>query len=159
MSLKSMDSELIRFRIDPAIHDKAAKVCAELGLELNDVLRLLVTRIARDRAIPFDFGAAPPQPSPDQTPFHEYDPRLWRSIRPQIDAEVALALLGRFIADCSTRIDEESGREKPDRPLVARLTEQRDEARRLRLDLVVTDEDAVAAILQKYGPLVCAAAS
>jgi antitoxin component of RelBE/YafQ-DinJ toxin-antitoxin module len=33
-----MDTELLRFRINPEIRDKAAKVCADLGFELNDVL-------------------------------------------------------------------------------------------------------------------------
>jgi antitoxin component of RelBE/YafQ-DinJ toxin-antitoxin module len=38
-----MDYEFIRFRIDPAIHKKAADSCSRLGIELNDVLRALVT--------------------------------------------------------------------------------------------------------------------
>jgi antitoxin component of RelBE/YafQ-DinJ toxin-antitoxin module len=51
-----MDSELVRFRIDPTIRDKAAKVCAGHGLELNDVLRAIVTKIAKEGKVPI--GAA-----------------------------------------------------------------------------------------------------
>ena len=44
-----MDTELVRFRINPELRDKAAKVCAELGLELADVLRSFVTRVDFDQ--------------------------------------------------------------------------------------------------------------
>ena len=153
-----MDTELVRFRINPELREKAAKVCADLGLELNDVLRALVTRIARDGALPFDLGAAPTQPEPGHTPFHDYDARLWSSIKPQVDAEVAIGLLARFIADCSMRIDEGADGGVPDPELVARLTKDRDDARKLRSDLDVSDAVAVSHVIHKYGPLVRARA-
>lgn len=146
-----MDFELISFRIDPEIHERASKACEGLGVELNDVLRSLVTRIARDGSIPFDLGASPPQLASDQTPFHEYDARLWRSVRPPIEAEVAIAVLARFIADCSTRIDEESDRQEPDRDAIVEWAAQREEARQQRPELDVTDAEAVAAIFARYG--------
>jgi len=153
-----MDTELVRFRVNPDLREKAAKVCANLGVELNDVLRTLVTRIARDGALPFDLGTPPPQPVPDHTPFQEYDARLWSPIKPQVDAEVAIALLARFIADCSTRIDEAADGGATDPELVARLTRDRDDARKLRRDLNVSDAGAVSDVLDKYGPLVRARA-
>ena len=153
-----MDTELVRFRINPELREKAAKVCADLGLELNDVLRALVTRIARDGAFPFDLGATPTRPPLGHTPFHDYDARLWSSIKPQVDAEVAIALLARFIADCSTRIDEAGDGGAPDPELVARLSRDRDDARKLRRDLDVSDSGAVSQVIDKYGPLVRARA-
>src|SRR5438445_13175806 len=57
-----MDSEFTRFRINPALRDQAMQVCARLGVELSDVLRALVTRIAHDGAIPFAMPAAEPHP-------------------------------------------------------------------------------------------------
>ena len=104
-----MDTELIRFRIDPEIRDKAEEVCSALGHELHDVLRAAVIRIARDGALPFDLGAGPAAPAAGAIPFYHYDERRWGSMKPQIDAEVALALLARFIADCSTRLDQAGG--------------------------------------------------
>jgi antitoxin component of RelBE/YafQ-DinJ toxin-antitoxin module len=146
-----MDTELIRFRIDPEIRDKAEEVCSALGHELNDVLRAAVLRIARDGALPFDLGAGPAAPAPDAVPFYHYDERLWASMKTQIDAEVALALLSRFIADCSMRLDEAADVSQPD---AERLTRQRDEARQRRRELDVTDATAVKAVLDTYGPLV-----
>jgi hypothetical protein len=146
-----MDFEFIRFRIDPEIHQRAARACTRLGIDLNDVLRTLVTRVARDGALPFDVGAAPPPPAPDRTPFHDYDPRLWDSLKPQVDAEVALSLLARFVADCSTRIDDQYVNHTPDQALVERLQAQREEALRTRRALDVSDRNAIAGILRKYG--------
>lgn len=149
-----MDTELIRFRIDPQVRDKAEAVCSHLGYELRDVLRATVARIARDNVLPFELGAdAAPAPAA-VVPFHDYNERLWAGIKPQVDAEVALALLMRFIALCSTRLDKESDTPQPDAQRVARLTRQREEARRLRLELDVTDAAAVQAVLDTYGPLV-----
>ena len=153
-----MDTELIRFRIDPEIRDKAEAVCAALGHELKDVLRAAVVRIARDGALPFDLGAGPAAPAAGTVPFYNYDERLWASMKPQIDAEVALALLSRFIADCSTRLDEAADASAPDAELLERLTQQRDEARKRRRELNVVDAAAVQAVLDTYGPLVRAGA-
>src|SRR5436309_14992587 len=127
-----MDTELVRFRINPELREKAAKVCADLGLELNDVLRAFVTRIARDGALPFDLGSAATPPEPGHTPFHDYDARLWSSIKPQIDAEVAIGLLARFIAHCSTRIDEAAEGAAPDPGLILCLSKDPDVGRRTR---------------------------
>jgi hypothetical protein len=149
-----MDTELIRFRIDPEIRDKAEEVCAAWGHELSDVLRAAVMRIARDGALPFDLGAGPAAPAPGAAPFYDYDERLWASVKPQIDAEVALALLSRFIADCSMRLDEAADGSAPDAERLARLTRQRDDARQRRRELDVVDAAAVQAVLDTYGPLV-----
>jgi len=150
-----MDTEFTRFRINPALRDQAMQVCARLGVELADVLRALVTRIAHDGAIPFVMPSAESPTAPASPP--STDERLWTSMRAQVEAEVALALLARFIADCSTAIDEQVN--ATDRERFARLSEQRDEARRLRRELDVTDADAVRSVLQKYGPLVRSSAN
>lgn len=145
-----METDFARFRIDPAIRDQAAQVCARLGHELSDVLRAFVTRIARDGAIPLEMPVNGP-PADAASPLGPSD-RLWAPLRPQVEAEVALALLASFVADCSTALDEQ--RNPPDREQTARLTEQREEARRRRRELDVTDPVAVRAVLQTYGPLV-----
>lgn len=152
-----MDTELIRFRIDAEVREKAVQVCAQLGYELNDVLKALVSRIARDGALPFDMAGTATPAAP--VPFYTYDERLWSGMKPQIDAEVALALLARYIADCSTSLDEESDKKKPDAKLVERLTTARAQARELKLKLDVSDAAAVQAVLDKYGPLVRASTS
>lgn len=152
-----MDTELIRFRMDPQVRDRAEEVCARLGYELCDVLHATVARIARDGALPFELGADA-VPTPAAAPFQDYREPLWADLKPQVDAEVALALLMRFIAHCSTRLDEESDQSQPDADRVVRLTAQREQARRLRLELDVTDPAAVQQVLDTYGPLVRAKA-
>lgn len=144
------DTQLVRFRMDPQLRDQAVEVCTTQGLELADVLRTLVTRIARDGAIPAGLLDAA-VPRRDHAPFLDYDARLWASLQPQLCAEIALALLSRFIADCSTRIDEGAQERKPDRALLKRLDTERAEAIRLRQQLDVTDAAQVGEALQAYG--------
>jgi addiction module RelB/DinJ family antitoxin len=153
-----MDTELIRFRIDAEVREKAVQICADLGYELSDVLKALVSRIARDGTLPFDMAGGPVTPA-TTAPFYNYDERLWAGIKPQIDAEVALQLLARFIADCSTTLDEEDDKPTQDVKLKEKLTAARTEARALRSQLDVSDHAAVKAVLEKYGPLVRASTS
>jgi len=44
----------IRARIDQGLRDDAAAVLDELGLTISDVMRMTLTRIAREKAIPFE---------------------------------------------------------------------------------------------------------
>jgi antitoxin component of RelBE/YafQ-DinJ toxin-antitoxin module len=143
---QAVDADFERFRIDPAVRDRAAEVCARLGHELSDVLRALVARIARDGAIPFEM----PPPESALENFMDRDPRLWAPLQAEVEAQLALDLLGRFIADRSTRI---AAGNVTDRADLDRLALERDEARRLRRDLDVTDRAVVRSVLAKYGPL------
>jgi addiction module RelB/DinJ family antitoxin len=146
-----LDSDLVSFRVDAALRAKAAEVCKQLGLELHDVLRTLVARIARDGALPFAVGEAAPRPA--AVPFGEYDARLWAPLKPQIDAEIAAALLMRFLADCSSRLDDASAG-APDPLEVARLTLMRENALRLHRTLDLTNPAVVARVIETYTPLV-----
>jgi DNA-damage-inducible protein J len=42
----------VRARIDDDVRNKAAAVLEDIGLSLSDVIRVLITRIANDKAIP-----------------------------------------------------------------------------------------------------------
>lgn len=44
----------VRARIDEKLRDEAASVLAELGLTVSDAVRMTLTRIARDRALPLE---------------------------------------------------------------------------------------------------------
>ncbi len=44
----------VRARIDEKIRDEAAAVLAELGLTVSDVVRITLTRVARDKALPIE---------------------------------------------------------------------------------------------------------
>jgi DNA-damage-inducible protein J len=45
---------VVRARIDPAIKEEASAVLATVGLTVSDAFRLLLTRVAHDKALPFE---------------------------------------------------------------------------------------------------------
>lgn len=44
----------VRARIDESLKDEASAVLAEMGLTVSDVVRITLTRIAKDKALPFE---------------------------------------------------------------------------------------------------------
>lgn len=44
----------VRARIDERLRDEAAAVLAEMGLTVSDLVRMALTRVARDKALPFE---------------------------------------------------------------------------------------------------------
>lgn len=48
------DHQLVQVRIDGAIKEKATAVLAAMGLTVSDAVRLLLTRVAREKALPFE---------------------------------------------------------------------------------------------------------
>ena len=47
-------NDVVRARIDADIKHEAAVVLAAMGLTLSDAFRLLLTRVAREKALPFE---------------------------------------------------------------------------------------------------------
>ena len=47
-------NSVVRARIDERIKDEAAAVLAAMGLTVSDAFRMLMVRIARDKALPFE---------------------------------------------------------------------------------------------------------
>ena len=45
---------LVQARIDGAVKEEAAAVLASMGLTVSDAVRLLLTKIAKEHALPFD---------------------------------------------------------------------------------------------------------
>lgn len=45
---------VVRARIDEHIKEEAAIVLASMGLTVSDAFRLLLTRVAREKALPFE---------------------------------------------------------------------------------------------------------
>ena len=45
---------VVRARIDEHIKDEATAVLAAMGLTVSDAFRLLLTRVAHDKALPFE---------------------------------------------------------------------------------------------------------
>ena len=45
---------LVQTRINGTVKDEAAAVLATMGLTISDAVRLLLTRVAHDKALPFE---------------------------------------------------------------------------------------------------------
>jgi DNA-damage-inducible protein J len=48
------DSTVVRARIDARIKAEASAVLASIGLTASDAFRMMMTRIAREKALPFE---------------------------------------------------------------------------------------------------------
>ena len=48
---------VVRARIDGQVKAKAAKVLADMGLSISDAIRLLLVRVAAEKALPFEIRA------------------------------------------------------------------------------------------------------
>jgi DNA-damage-inducible protein J len=49
-----MTNTVVRARIDERVKEEAATVLATIGLTVSDAFRLMMVRIARDKALPFE---------------------------------------------------------------------------------------------------------
>jgi DNA-damage-inducible protein J len=49
-----MSNTVVRARIDERTKDEAAAVLAAIGLTVSDAFRLMMVRIAKDKALPFE---------------------------------------------------------------------------------------------------------
>lgn len=48
-----MPNQLVQARVNSDIKDEASAVLAAMGLSVSDAVRLLLTRVAREKALPF----------------------------------------------------------------------------------------------------------
>jgi DNA-damage-inducible protein J len=48
------ESALVQARIDPAIKERASEVLQDMGLSISDAVRILLTRTAKEGALPFE---------------------------------------------------------------------------------------------------------
>lgn len=55
-------NDVVRARIDGHVKEEAANVLAGMGLSVSDAIRMLLTRIAADKALPFDINRRKVQP-------------------------------------------------------------------------------------------------
>jgi DNA-damage-inducible protein J len=47
----------VRARVDEKIKKEAAAVLADMGLTVSDVVRIVLTRVAKEKALPFEMRA------------------------------------------------------------------------------------------------------
>lgn len=49
-----MATRMVHIRIDDKLKEKAAKTLAEMGMSVSDAVRLLLVRVAAEKALPFE---------------------------------------------------------------------------------------------------------
>jgi DNA-damage-inducible protein J len=45
---------MVHIRVDDKVKEKAAKALAEMGMSVSDAVRMLLVRVAAEKALPFD---------------------------------------------------------------------------------------------------------
>ena len=146
-----MDSLSFRIRIDPAIADKAMRMAAARGMELPDVIRMMLIKAVRIG----DFSIEGEEPElsaqvQETRPYYAYDERQWDSMKPMLDAELALELLNRAIARCTALLDETVAAKAPDARQLKRIRAERRDARKLLEEFDPADKEAVAKIIERF---------
>ena len=149
-----MDSLNLRIRIDRAIAEKAIKMARKRGMDLPDVIRMMLAKAVRID----DFSIDEERPQVHQVaestrPYFAYDERQWNSMKTVLDAELALALLDQYIASHTLRIEDLAAAADPDAGEIARLNQEREDARKLLTVLDPTHANAIRDILHRFGTL------
>ena len=139
----SLETELVRFRIEGDLKSRAEEVCARYGLELNDVMRTLVRRIALDDSIPFDMNAPGRIAEPSGSPFDRYGAFLTEDLA-HLKAKSVISLSGSYIANRARRMATERHKARPNRAHVARWKSEVQEALQYRRTLDTKDQKLVA---------------
>ena len=147
-----MDSLNLRIRIDRAIAEKAIKMAHKRGMELPDVIRMMLAKAVRID----DFSIDEEQPQVHQVaestrPYFAYDERQWDSMKTVLDVELALALLDQYVACHTLRIEDLAAAAEPDAGEIARLQMEREDARKVLATLDAGDANAIRDILARFG--------
>lgn len=147
-----MDSLNFHLRIDRAIAEKAIKMAHKRGMELPDVIRMMLAKAVRID----DFSIDEERPQVHQVaestrPYFAYDERQWNSMKTVLDAELALALLEQYIASHTLRIEDLAAAADSDAGAIARLKQEREEARKVLATLDPADAHAIRDILARFG--------
>lgn len=146
-----MDVRQLSFRIDREIAEKALRMAAKRGMELPEVLRMMLTKAVRIGDFMLDTGNEPPPAAPEAHPNFAYEERYWAPMKSSLDAEAAMAVLNRAIAQRTTWLDEGLSVKSPDLDCLERIRDERDQARALLATFDPSDNDAVANVLEKFG--------
>jgi len=49
-----MATTMVHIRVDDKVKEKAAKTLAQMGMSVSDAVRMLLVRVAAERALPFE---------------------------------------------------------------------------------------------------------
>ena len=150
-----MDSIQLRIRIDGAIAQKALAMAQARGMDLPDVVRMMLTKAVQIGDFSIEKELAQHQQREERTrrrPYFDYDESQWNSMKTVLEAELALALVNQFIASHTLEIEALANQGPPDAERIGHLSQKRDHARRVLATLDPTDAKSVQSILEEFGP-------
>jgi antitoxin component of RelBE/YafQ-DinJ toxin-antitoxin module len=146
-----MDARQLSFRIDREIAEKALRMAAQRGMELPEVMRMMLTKAVRIGDFMLDAGIEPPPVATTDHPNYRYEERYWAPMKASLDAEAAMAVLNRAIAQRTAWLDEASSAKSPDLKRLERIRDERDHACALLASFDPSDNDAVAEVFEAFG--------
>lgn len=138
----------IRFRIAEDERARAEGVCLEHGIDLHDLLRAVVRRIALEKTIPEDFRPRG-QPQRESVPFVGGTPFLARDVA-HLRAERVFGLLAEFIAQRSREIAEERDKREPDAQQLDQWSKELRAAVKYHRTLDPDDADLVGSVDERF---------
>jgi antitoxin component of RelBE/YafQ-DinJ toxin-antitoxin module len=146
------NSPIIRFRINREIAERAYRMAAENGLELPDVMRMMLTKAVRIGDFCIDQERIASAGTVAAQPLEPYEPRYWAEAKASLDAETALAVLHQAIAERTSLLDEGLSLTVPDLARLEQIRNERDEAGAMLAAFDPKDAASVAKILQRFSP-------
>ncbi|MDN4592080.1 hypothetical protein DBA29_26725 [Xenophilus aerolatus] len=145
-----MDSFHIRIRLERDIAEQAMAMANDRGLELGDVIRMMVTKAVLSGEFAIGHDQPSPPPAAETRAFFAYDDSQWAPLKSVLDAELALALLNQFVATHTVEIERLLDLDPSDAARVEQLTRERDEARQALSTLDPQDAQAIETIVGRY---------
>jgi antitoxin component of RelBE/YafQ-DinJ toxin-antitoxin module len=143
-------SPIIRFRIDRKIADRAHRMAQARGLELPDVMRMMVTEAVRTGSFGID-DEDDDHLSEACSALKPFEPRYWEPFKAAIDAELAIALLQHAIAIPDNQPAESQHAQKADLASRERWRQEHDEALQQLAELDVSNRQTIDGVLQRWG--------
>lgn len=144
------NSPIIRFRVDREIAERAHRMAAQKGLELPDIMRMMLTKAVRIGDFSIDQEQSDRTGAATVEQLKPYDPLYWSEAQSMLDADLALAVLQQVVADRTTWLDEGLSVKVPDVDQLERIRNERDDACALLTAFDPKDVAAVAKILERF---------
>lgn len=144
------NSPLIRFRVDREIGERAHRMAAQMGLELPDIMRMMLTAAVRAGKFSVDPETSPRTGAPTQEQLDPYEPRYWSEVQATLDADLALALLHHVVAACTTWLDKAPSVDAREAKRLEHVRADRDEARALLAAFDPRDAALVARVFERF---------
>lgn len=144
-------SPFIRLRLSPEMARRAHQMAAERGMELPDVIRMMLVRAIRNNDFAIDQAVDSPPQTTEDPPFEPFEPRYWEDDKASLDAEAALSVLYQAVAQRTAALDEGLALKVPDVAQLEKIRDERDVACALLAAFDPRDTATVATILARFG--------